>query len=149
MKQSKRILLILHILGWSFASLLFLALDRSQQPDLVIVTGTVLDLGSMTPLPGVEVAWKSQKVTSDKTGHYEIQLPAGVREIAFSAPNRPSVRKVLIVRQPGYVQLAGVAVLEVVGLQDRAMQCVADHQGRRRLECLAVRVLVLIPVVQL
>ncbi len=101
MKQSKRILLILHILGWSFASLLFLALDRRQQPDLVIVSGTVLDPGSMTPLPGVEVAWKSQKVTSDKAGHYGIQLPAGVREISFAAPNRPPVRKVLIVRQPG------------------------------------------------
>jgi hypothetical protein len=101
MKQSRRILLILHILGWSFASLLFLALDRRQQPDLVIIMGTVLDSGSMTPLPGVEVSWKSQKVSSDKAGHYEIQLPAGVREVSFSAPNRPSVRKVLIVRQPG------------------------------------------------
>ncbi|MGH9425966.1 MAG: carboxypeptidase-like regulatory domain-containing protein, partial [Terriglobia bacterium] len=101
MKQSKRILLILHILGWSLAGLLFLALDRRQQPDLVIIMGTVLDPGSMTPLPGVEVSWRSQKVTSDKAGHYEIQLPAGVREISFSAPDRPRVRKVLIVRQPG------------------------------------------------
>ena len=42
MKQSRRILLILHILGWTFTSLLFLALDRRQKPDLVIVTGTVL-----------------------------------------------------------------------------------------------------------
>jgi len=101
MKQSKRILLILHILGWSFASLLFLALDRRQKPDLVIITGTVLDPGSMKPLPGVEVSWKSQEVISDKAGHYEIELPAGVREISFSAPDRPPVRKVLIVRQPG------------------------------------------------
>ena len=101
MKQSKRILLILHILGWSFASLLFLALDRTQKPDLVIITGTVLDPGSMTPLPGVEVSWRSQKVISDKTGHYEIELPAGVREISFSAPDRPAVTKVLIIRQPG------------------------------------------------
>jgi len=101
MKQSKLILLVLHILGWGFASLLFLALDRRQQPDPVIIMGTVLDPGSMTPLPGVEVSWKSQKVSSDKAGHYEIQLPAGVREISFSAPNRPPITKVLIVRQPG------------------------------------------------
>ena len=101
MKQSKRILLTLHVLGWSFASLLFLALDRRQLPDLVIVSGNVLDAGSMTPLAGVEVSWKSQKVISDRSGHYEIQLPAGVREIVFSAADRPRVKKVLIVRQPG------------------------------------------------
>ena len=33
MKQSKRILLILPIFGWSFVSLLCLALDRAQSPD--------------------------------------------------------------------------------------------------------------------
>src|SRR5450432_1272279 len=100
MKKSNPIFLILPILGWSCASLLLPALDRRQQPDRVIVMGTVLDPGSMTPLPGVEVSWRSQRVTSDKTGHYEIELPAGIREISFAAPHRPPVRKVLIVRQP-------------------------------------------------
>jgi hypothetical protein len=101
MKQSKRILLILHILGWSFAIMLTLALARKQQPAIAIIMGTVLDSGAMAPLPGVEVSWRSQKVTSDKSGHYEIEVPAGVREISFSAPHRPPVRKVLIVRKPG------------------------------------------------
>ncbi|MCI0422435.1 MAG: carboxypeptidase-like regulatory domain-containing protein [Acidobacteria bacterium] len=101
MKTPKRILLILHILGWSFASLLFLALDRRQQPSLVVITGTVLDPDSMKPLAGVEVVWKSQKAYSDKTGHYEIRVPPGVRELSFSASDRPAVRKVLIIRQPG------------------------------------------------
>jgi hypothetical protein len=101
MKKSKPILLVLSFLSWSFASLLLVARDRKQQPDLVIVMGTVLDPASMTSLPGVEVSWKSQKVTTDKAGHYQIELPAGVREISFSAAGRPAVKKVLIARQPG------------------------------------------------
>jgi hypothetical protein len=101
MKKTKPILLIVPILGWSFTSLLLVTRDRKPQPDMVVVTGTVLDPGSLTSLPGVEVSWRSQRVTTDRAGHYEIKLPAGVREISFSAPNRPPVRKVVIVRQPG------------------------------------------------
>ena len=101
MKKSKPIFLIFPILGWGFATLLVVARDRKPQPDKAIVMGTVLDAASMTLLPGVEVSFRSQKVTSDKTGHYQIEVPYGVREISFSAPNHPPVRKLLIVRQPG------------------------------------------------
>jgi hypothetical protein len=101
MKQSARILLVLLALVCGFASLRLPAWDRRRHPDMVVITGTVLDAGSMTPLPGVEVSWRSQRAASDNIGRYEIELPVGVREIAFSRPDRPRVRKVLIVRQSG------------------------------------------------
>jgi hypothetical protein len=101
MKKSRPILLTLFILGWSFAILLLPAPGKRRQPDLVVVMGTILDPVSMTPLPGVEVSWKSRKVTSDKIGHYGIELPVGVREISFSAPDHRPATKLVIVRQPG------------------------------------------------
>jgi hypothetical protein len=76
-------------------------MNLRQQPDAATVAGTVLDAHSMAPLPGVDISWKSHKVTSDSAGRYEIRLPAGVREISFAAPNRPLVRKIIIVREPG------------------------------------------------
>ena len=100
MKTSKRTLLILHILGWSLAGLLFLALDRRQQPRSVVITGVVLDPASMKPLTGVAIAWGTQKTQSDPSGRYEISVPVGIRELTFTLPGRPSVSKLLIVRQP-------------------------------------------------
>jgi hypothetical protein len=87
----------------SVVSMLFLAraTNQRQQANAAIVAGTVLDADSMTPLAGVEISWKSRKVTSDSAGRYEIQLPAGVRELSFAARDRRLVRKVIIVREPG------------------------------------------------
>ena len=81
------------------ADLLLLALTRTPQPETV--KGTVVDAGSMTPLSGVEVAWKSRKVISDIRGRYEIQLPAGARQVSFTAPNHPVIKKLLILKQGG------------------------------------------------
>ena len=101
MKKSHPILLTMSILGWSFTSLLLPASGKRQQPGLTVVMGTILDPVLLTPLGGAEVSWKSRKVTSDKIGHYEIELPAGIREISFSVPDRRPVRKLVFVRQPG------------------------------------------------
>ncbi len=97
MKQTKRILRVFPVLGLSFASLLILGWGRGHQPDTVVVRGAVLDPGSGQTLPGAEVSWRSQRVTTDRTGHYEIRLPVGIREISVSAANRPSVKKLLII----------------------------------------------------
>ncbi|MBV9503882.1 MAG: hypothetical protein JO323_02640 [Acidobacteriia bacterium] len=93
----------LQVLVLGTANLLLLALTRIPQPEpeTVTVKGTAVDAGSMTPLRGVEVAWKSRKVISDIRGRYEIQLPAGTREVSFKAPNRPVIKKLLILKQGG------------------------------------------------
>jgi hypothetical protein len=102
MKKTKPILLILPIVGSSFASLLLLAANRKHQhADPVTVMGTVLDPAAMTPMPGVEVSWSSRRVTTNPAGQYEIELPAGIREMFFSPPDRTAVKKVLIARRPG------------------------------------------------
>ncbi len=98
MKRTKRILRVFVILGVSFTGLLILGLGRGHQPDTVVVMGTVLDPRSAKPLPGAVVSWRSQRVTTDQIGHYEIKLPAGIREISVSANHRSPVKKLLIVR---------------------------------------------------
>jgi hypothetical protein len=101
MKRTKRILRVFPVLGLSFASLLILGLGRGHQPGTVVLMGTVLDPGSAQPLPGAEVSWRSQRVTTDRTGHYEIRLPGGIREISVSMAHRPPVKKLLIISEAG------------------------------------------------
>src|SRR4051794_29194954 len=104
--KSSICILVSPVLACSIASVLFLtpAMNQWQESNFAMITGTVLDAQSMTPLPGVKVAWKSQTVTTDTAGRYELRLPPGVREVLFAGRDRPSVRKVVIIRQPG-VQL--------------------------------------------
>ncbi len=104
MKRTKRILRVFLVLGLSFAGLLILGLGRDHQPETVTVMGAVLDPGLGQPLPGAEVSWRSQRVITDRTGHYEIKLPAGIREISVSSNHRSPVKKLLIVR-PGETSL--------------------------------------------
>jgi hypothetical protein len=86
------------LLGLVIAILSFLPAGGKEQ-QLVLVTGKVCDARSVNPLHGVEVRWKDVRTRSDDTGHYEIKVPIGVRELSFSVPERVSVRKLLLVRR--------------------------------------------------
>src|ERR1044071_5584992 len=99
LRTSKRIG-ALQVLCWFAMSLLLMGPGRRQQPGMAVITGTAVDPGSMMPLPQVTVSWKSRSVTSDRSGRFEIDLPAGIRQLSFSAPGRPVVTKVVIIRQP-------------------------------------------------
>jgi hypothetical protein len=90
--NSKRNLLVVG----SFGALLFAA----QRNDVAVISGTVVDAGSLKPAAGVEVSWKSQKVTSDGNGRYEIRVDPGVREVFFSAAGRLLAGKVVFAREP-------------------------------------------------
>jgi hypothetical protein len=97
MKRSKQILVAAPALG----CLLFLGTSRGQKPDRTTVSGAVVDARSLAPVAGVEVAWRSQTERTDAAGRYTIQLPAGIREVRFTATGRRPVTKVLVLRQPG------------------------------------------------
>jgi hypothetical protein len=100
MMLSRRTLVTLQAVGVSVTVLLIAGRDR-QGPATVTVTGTALDPASTTPLPHVSVSCKSQHTETDENGQYVIKLPVGVKELCFSAPNRPSVHKLMIVRPAG------------------------------------------------
>src|SRR5688572_22547880 len=89
----------LSLLGVILSMALFLSGQRND-PRLVSVVGRVYDPASMRALPGVEVSWKATKVRSDTAGRYQIKVLNGVRELSFSAPGRPTVRKALVIRRP-------------------------------------------------
>jgi hypothetical protein len=118
MKRAKRIFRVVSFLGLGVASLLLLAWGRGHQSDTVLVTGTVLDPDSAQPLSGVEVSWRSQRVTTDRSGHYEIGLPVGIRKLSISGTHRPAVKKSLIIQE------AGVSLIQDVVLpgSPRALQ---------------------------
>src|SRR5688572_19857835 len=90
---------LFYLLGVILSTALFLSGQRND-PRLVSVVGRVYDPTSIKALPGVEISWKTTKVRSDTTGRYEIKVLTGVRELSFSAPGRPTVRKTLVIRRP-------------------------------------------------
>lgn len=106
MKFSEHKLFILSILGLSFTTLLVSAWNHQQERSKegsgsVTVSGNALDPSSMQPLPNVVVSWKSLHAKADSKGHYNIELPLGIRELTYSSEGRPSARKFIIIRKPG------------------------------------------------
>lgn len=101
MKRTKHTFRVFPFLGLSFGSLLMLGWGHGHERDTTLVTGTVVDSDSARPLPGVGVSWRSQQVTTDRTGHYEIRVPVGIRTISVSRAHRPSLKKSLIIQEVG------------------------------------------------
>jgi len=97
--QPSRMFLLPPVLG--LASLLLWGLEWREEQAPAIVTGVVLDAGTLRPLPGVTVSWKSHSATSDKAGRYQLEVMAGVRELIFSARDRSAVNKMLLIRNAG------------------------------------------------
>lgn len=101
MKRTKHTFRVFPFLGLSFGSLLMLGSGHGHQPDTILVMGTVVDSDLARPIPGAEVSWRSQQVTTDQTGHYEIRLPVGIRTISVLRAHRPTVKKSLIIQEIG------------------------------------------------
>jgi len=93
------------LLLWIIAGLSLLGLGQRQQQSLALVAGRILDPISMRPVAGAEAGWKSQTARSDETGHYEISIPVGIRDLLFSAAGRSPVHKLIIGRTSAAVVL--------------------------------------------
>ncbi|MFS4416938.1 SusC/RagA family TonB-linked outer membrane protein [Maribacter sp. 2307ULW6-5] len=66
-------------------SLLFFFLFAAVAHAQTVVSGTITDADSNTPLPGVNVVAGTKGAISDFDGKYELQVPAGITSITFSS----------------------------------------------------------------